>query len=207
MVGSDWLCGMLKENMESKYDNRIGRWTEISTAQLSNANNTLLTLATGSLAFIFDKKSFSSIHLDTSAKLDSQMFYYITSLFLLTFSICLGISVLLTRLYDFRISRHLVLTRKRIAEKHAGKTIGRNKHVEINACHRLTVFFKIIFCRLRFLTEQDIDSFKENREPREDFDNLVFYSDVLGTATWRWTKIQVFSFLLAIISYCIHLII
>ena len=195
-------------DMENKFDERLTRWTEISVSQLSTANNILITIASGILAFIFKRKLVQGIVINTDLEINYTQLFYVCSLLLLLISIGLGIAVLFTRLYDFRITRHILYVRKQIYKKHNGAEIKVKPDVrDINFCHRLRTFIAILFVKIPFISGNQIEAAKpESFGFDNDFKKLLNYSTILGTASWRWTKLQVASFMLSIFFYVLHLL-
>lgn len=186
------------------YKERHRFWTQISLEQLSITNNLLLTISTGFLAFCFDKQSIKSIIADSTLSYNWSLFYYFTSLSLIALSIILGIAVLFCRLYDFRISRHLSLTRKRYYQKHSKViTIGKNEE-SINMCHRLKSLYSIIFSKFPLISECWINENLQDKNLMEGVEKLKRLSKVLGSASWLWTKIQVLLFFSSVICYVLH---
>lgn len=194
--------------MENKFDERLTRWTEISVTQLSTTNNILLTAASGLLALIYKRKLIKDIIVNVDLDVNYIQLFYVCSLILLLISICIGVAVLFTRLYDFRITRHILRVRKRIYIKHNNAEIKVKSDVnEINFCNRLKTFIAILFVKIPFITGNQIDESKpDNLGFDNDFKMLLNYSKILGTASWRWTKLQIFSFLLSIFTYVLHLL-
>lgn len=139
------------------YKSRHKEWSALSLNQLSTVNNVFASLAIGFLAYIFKPDLFLNISISIfKPELKPTMISY--SLIALIISIIFGLLVLLTRLYDFRISRHLVLTRQRTMEhyKTAKGLLPNNKRRPVNSCHRLGVFFRIVFCEIDYISKQDI---------------------------------------------------
>lgn len=92
-------------------------WRNISGNQLSNANNLLITFSSALLVFILGDSKCNKIILNYSYEFNFDIFSYWLSILLLSFSIFFGFCVLISRLYDARISRQIVLTRYRTLEK------------------------------------------------------------------------------------------
>ena len=101
-----------------EYNQRQKEWRDISTTQLSIANNILITISSGYLALIFDKNELRRIHIDLDIDFDWALIFYLSSILLTLVAILLGVLVLFTRLHDFRISRNIALTRQRVYKKH-----------------------------------------------------------------------------------------
>lgn len=193
-------------NTYSDYKQSQKEWRDISVTQLSNTNNVLITLSSGLLAFIMDKSEKNQFIINFSHKINYETATYWCSVFILGISLCYGISVLLTRLYDFRISRHIILTRQRFYKSYINdvnhtKELSRSDLGKFNWKDRVSIFWSIIFCEFPRIETTRIDN-KENID--DDFKKIRIMSKVLGTATWRWTKIQVFLFLLSGFIYLIH---
>lgn len=187
--------GKLEEYKESQKE-----WRDISVNQLSNANNILLTFSSALLVFVLDKSKSNVIYLNSSQNFDWEILTYWTSVFLLSLSVLYGFCVLITRLYDARISRHIVLTRQRFFEKNQNEELPRNDFHDFNFGDRIIVLWKVIFCKLPFIKLEKISN---GNDIIEDFQSLRKISKVLGTATWKWTKIQFGLFLLSGFIYLI----
>jgi hypothetical protein len=194
--------------MDNKFDERLTRWTEISVSQLSTANNILITISSGLLAFIFKRKLIHDIVINTDFKLNHVQLFYVCSLLFLLISIGFGLAVLFTRLYDFRITRHILHIKKKISIKHNGAEIKvKSDATDINFCHRLKTLIAILFVKIPFISAGQIETSKpENLGFDNDFKKLLNYSKILGTSTWRWTKLQAGSFMLSVFTYILHLI-
>ncbi|MCK6463184.1 MAG: hypothetical protein L6Q29_05215, partial [Candidatus Pacebacteria bacterium] len=76
---------------QNDYVERHRKWQEVMISQLSNANNILLTLASGLLAFCFDKQLVKSIRIYLGAEIDWPVFFYAMSMVLLSLSLLYGI--------------------------------------------------------------------------------------------------------------------
>jgi len=192
---------MTEKNQD--YKERYKEWREISVTQLSTTNNILLTISAGLLAFCFDKEIFKKITIDTTQSICWTHFFYAASIISLAISMTFGIGVLFTRLYDFRISRHLALTRKRLYSKKQA-LLPDNDLGDINWCDRINGIFQILFIKLPFITKTEIDSFESGRQLTTNFNKLRRLSNILGSASWRWTKLQAFLFFLSVLFYVLH---
>lgn len=188
-----------------EYKQSQKEWRDISGNQLSNANNILLTFSSALFVFILGKSSENKIYFNSSMGFDFETITFWLSIFLLSFSILYGFCVLITRLYDARISRHIVLTRQRFLSKHIDEEnqnkLPRNDFPRFNFCDRVEVLWKIMFYKLPFIKSERI---LNDETIIEDFQELRRISKVLGTATWRWTKIQFGLFLFSGFVYLIY---
>jgi hypothetical protein len=123
---------------------------------------------------------------------------------LLGVSIIYGIGVLLSRLYDFRISRHIALTRQRFYKTHEKddkKELPYDDFGDYKAIDRVKALFTIIFCKLPFINSEDSAKILDNEILKKNFQRLRRIADILGTTPWRWTKIQIGLFLVSGVIY------
>jgi len=189
---------MVEEDKKFKedYRSRYSSWRDITINQMSSVNNTVTALELGFLAYIFKPELITCFNLLS------------ISLVFLVLSILLGLLILLTRLYDFRISRHLAMTRMRFVDQH-GSTTGLlpcNEDKDYNLCDRLRSFLKIVFCKIDFVSKTEIKE-KTKAEIVKKFTKLQELSSILGSTNWRWMKLQILLFLVSIFIYSLNLVI
>lgn len=194
------MCTKTDDNKLNEYKQRHKEWRDISVTQLSNVNNILITLSTGLLALGLKPNE------NTGISYSEKIFFIF-----LTISICYGIAVLFSRLYDFRISRHIALSRQRFYEKHINKDykeriLPDNDLGEFNCCDRITTFLQILLCKIDFINKDEVKT-KPIREIKNRFNELRKKAKILGQATWIWTKYQVLFFLSSAIIYLMNQII
>jgi len=187
-----------------EYKQSQKEWRDISGNQLSNANNILLTFSSALFVFLLDKDN-KGIYLEKSQNIDWNILLYWISIFFLSLSILYGFCVLITRLYDARISRHIVLTRQRFFKEHENeeddkKELPRNDFEDFKLCDRIEILWRIIFTKLPFIKSEEIS---KKKDILVSFQDLRRISKVLGTATWRWTKIQFGLLLFSGLTYLI----
>ena len=188
------------EEQNKEYTERQKDWRTISVTQLSNANNILLTLSTGLLAFCFEKPHVSKIYIDTRDDISYTNLSFISSIILLGLSIGYGIAVLFSRLCDFRISRQIALTRQRTKIVLPDQDLGK-----FNSCDRIKIFMKVLFKELPFISKEEIAKMND-KDLKAKFNELRKICHILGTATWRWTKVQALLFLCSIFVYLTYLV-
>lgn len=186
----------MENNMEELKQNHKD-WRDISVAQISNANNILITLATGLLAFCFNESKVSNIYIDTRQEINIVKLFFVISIVLIALSLIYGVAVLFTRLYDFRISRHIALSIQRF-----GKFSRDDDVCEVSSLERIMVLFKIIFLKIDFITFDEAKKLDEDHSKKK-LHNLRRLVKVLGNSSWRWTKMQASFFLLSGLCYLI----
>lgn len=177
-----------RENQKlNEYKQRQKEWRNISVTQLSNVNNILLTLSTGLLILGL-------------GEIKQEHWLFPISSILICFSIIYGFAVMFTRLYDFRISRHLALCRQRYYKKITEKPLPDNDLGEFNFCQRLQVLKQIIFIKLKFINKKEIEKL-ENEEFKNRFNELRKTAKILGQSSWLWIKYQTLYFLLGAFTF------
>lgn len=174
------------------YTERHRSWQNQAINQLSFTNNFLLTISIGFLAYAFrDQK-------DIQLLFDSSIFNLLTLIFIL-FAIFEGILVIISRLNDFRISRHITYVRQRYYTKmikEMVRTLPDSDFPRPHFCIRVNVICKIFFCKIDFLTHQEILKLKDQELNMEKFNSLRELAHTLGIISWIGFKFQaIFLFL------------
>jgi len=190
----------------TEYTQRHKEWRDISTSQLSAANNILITISSGYLILIFDKAQLSKLHVDINSNIDWNISLYLFSVLLTIVAIFLGVLVMINRLYDFRISRHIALTRKRIYKKHSQK-LPESSLGTISKWNIVIEQLNIIFKKIEFISLDDIDSFKANEVSFDNkFNRLRRQSKVIGSIPHKWTKFQILILLFSLTLYLVYVV-
>jgi hypothetical protein len=190
---------MSEIEFEKKYRERHNRWRDKTRDQLSFFNNLLLTISIGFLSFVFANEQYSH-------KLEicsvNQNLYIIMSVILILISILSGLLVANTRLYDFRITAHIVQIRSWVNEKLPIQTHNYGNLL------KFILIFKVIFgkCRkieYRNCVKLEYMSKTEKRVFLKDFRNLRCDAHNLGGLTWLNLNCQIIFFLLSIICFVV----
>ncbi len=182
-------------------------WQNLAVSQLSTVNNFLLATATAFIGLIFKDEFFKGIYF-TLDNFEYAITSYVISILFMSVSTLAGVIVLMARLKDFRITRHITLVRKNffnhndksnIHEKL--KKLSKSEFPETNILKMLTA----LFVRQVYMTQKEIEVQKSEFDCNK-FNKLREASTFLGFLTWRATKYQVISFLISIFSYINYLI-
>lgn len=80
-------------------------WQDKAIQQLSFTNNLLLTISIGFLSFSFNKDLLSNLKF-TLTDFNLSITFYSLSLLSIVLAVGFGFIMLLTRLYDMRLTRH-----------------------------------------------------------------------------------------------------
>jgi len=127
------------------YSERHRFWAELAVKQTTFSNNILLTLSIAVLGYFFVKHGVIYEVLDLGfawpRNWPASLFAFGTLLIL--FSTLFGLFVSFTRLYDFRLTRHILLTRKRAMEE--CYLLPDDELPEESFCQSSIGFFRIIF--------------------------------------------------------------
>jgi hypothetical protein len=200
---------------ETNYFERHRYWQDQTINQLSTANNFMLTISIGLLAFCFDKPVFMKIRFCVcSCKIDWSLTLHFFALIFLTLAIMYGMTVLVTRLYDFRITRNIVLTRQRFYTENEKRITTENPNAAILSASeftypsfskRISAIFKVIFIEIDLLTKSESLELKTNEHILNKFNSLRELSFTLGTISWRFPRFQALFFALATLLYMLSL--
>lgn len=167
-----------------RYREREIRWGDKAIEQLGFLNNLLLTLGIAFITLLYGKGS-SGI--------------YKCSVFCMSLSTMVGILCALNRLRDFRITRHINTTRRRVYEKQ-GKLIDGEiprgyKWYEIFGIFHYIIYEKITTEQLE--NYKNVES-KDRKEAKDKFKNLRRIAHQLGDNTWMLLYAQLLLFSIGI---------
>lgn len=169
-------------------------YRDVSISQMSNANNVILGFATGFIIFCVDKCKKNPLNWDLAFSF--KQLFLVLCLISLLFSILYGMAVLICRLYDFRITRHIALTRLR------NKTsLDYDEFKNANMYDRIASLKKVLFKKIKFIPATDS---RNNETNEDDFNELRKLCFFLGDATWTWMKFQFFYFVLGCFFFVIY---
>ena len=194
-----------KEKLQ-EYISRNNLWTDRTITQLGYSINLFTTIGVAFLGYIITHRD-KFPHLSFSC--DSE-FSWILSFFIIgtistVSSIGLGFASVLSRLLDFRITRHLALTRKRFLTKNKEKALNENRNmglidskiIDISNERSYPVFNKHILGKTDFISEDD---FKESKVIAK-FEKLRKESKILGRTIWKYHRYQIGLLFLGVITY------
>lgn len=188
------------------YLNRHLRWQDISITQLSTVNNFLLATSTAFIGFVFKENILNqtSFSLCNADKLHT---FYAFSILLMAFSVLSGVIVLMARLKDFRITRHVTLIRKNFFKYNDKSNIDENLKKLCKSDFPEPKIFKMLdslFSKPSFITKNEIEVSKSNFDICK-FNALREACSNLGYLTWLSTKFQVVTFFISIAFYISYL--
>lgn len=190
------------------YKERHIRWQNFAITQLGYTNNIITTLGIGFLAFAFDKEFISTFSLSSYSVFSCKMLIYLLTILFILISLGFGILTSISRLYDFKISRHVAITRQRFFDKCKNEPKPLPESDFPNAkCKELTrALCKILFRDLEFLTKEETKELWKESSLMDRFNGLRRLADTLGVLSWCSMKLQFLFLLLSLIGYSINLL-
>lgn len=194
-----------KEKLE-EYIHRNNNWTDKTITQLGYSINLFTTIGIAFLGYIITHRDkFPHLNFSYDAKFSLILTLFLIGTFFTVFSIGFGFASILSRLFDFRITRHLALTRKRFLVKNKKKVINENrvlglidsKIIDISNERSYPIFKKYILGKTNFISEIDY------KEPGliDKFEKLRKESKILGNLTWKCHRYQIVLFFLGVLAY------
>jgi len=196
-------------NELSDYKERYIRWQGISLTQLGYTNNILLSLTIGFLAIAFDKDYLNTLSFSKDSFFNLKMcFYFLTILFLLL-SIVYGVLTSLSRLYDFKITQQIVLTRQRFYDeyKNQPKALPNYNFQRPKFKLRFKTLCFVLFHPINYIDKKEIKNFLNNEQSLKNFNKLRRIANTLGVLTWRLLKFQFLFLVISMLFYSINLFI
>jgi len=190
---------MDKEQFDKKleeYSNRGNFWTEKAIKQFGYSLNLFTTIGIAVISYlIINRDKFPEFEYIKDGDINYRLVFYYSSLILVFFSILFGFISILSRLYDFRITRHLALTRKRYLSRLKSKDgLISSKITDISKENYCKILRKCLFGKIVFINENHF----QNNTVVSTFETLRKNSKVLGAITWRTHKIQIVLFVIGI---------
>lgn len=191
----------------NEYKERDVRWQDLALTQLGYTNNLILTLMIGFLAFAFDKEFLSTFSCSKNSIYSLKMCFYILTILSVIISIGCGVMTSLSRLYDFRITRHIVLTRQRFycECKNSPKALPAYDFPKPKFKLRFKTLCHVLFRQIDFIEKKEIKDLLNNKQSKKNFNKLRRTANTLGILTWRLLKAQFLFLVISLILYSINL--
>lgn len=190
----------------TEYINRNNFWTEKTVNQLGYSINLFTTVGIALLGYLVtNRNKFPKLEVSCEAEFNLILTIYITTIISIILSIGYGFKSILCRLFDFRVTRHLALSRKRYLSRNKDNSINKNrskglidsKTIDISELKHFPVFWKHLFGKIDFINESDFS----NDNIVQKFDKLRKESKILGNTTWKCHRWQIALFLFAVVTY------
>lgn len=104
-----------KEKKIQEFQERYRFWADKRITQLSFQNDFLLTLAIAVIGYLWSERSnvYPKLIIDFNSEVDWTVMFFLFGLTAVALSICSGLILSLSRLYDLRATSNVLLARKR----------------------------------------------------------------------------------------------
>ena len=195
-----------KAEKQKEYLERYRFWTSNSIQQLSFTNNLLLVISIAAFGYFFGKrdKIYTNLHFDVSADIDWIIVFFLFGSLLMAFSIFFGACLSISRLYDFRLTRNISITRKRVCQN-TGKLL-KDEELDKFTIKEGLADLLCIFLKFDKYAVTRNECFIVNETLKNKFKRLRNISLSLGRTTWFLFNLQFLFFLGGIALYAIIII-
>lgn len=194
LMGKEELKEKLKE-----YNSRNSYWTDKTINQLGYSINLFTTVGIGFLGYLVtNRDKFPPLEFISGGDINCLLITYFSAIFLIFSSIIIGFASVLCRLFDFRITRHISLTRKQfLSRKKSREGLINSPIIDISKEKYCKSFLKNVFGKIEFIDEDDF----KNDQIIQKFENLRKESKILGALTWKMHSCQIALFIVGILLY------
>ncbi len=184
----------------SGYDDRHKFWAGHAIKQFGNSINFFTTLGIGLVAFLIEKSSeIGNISIDFNGDIIWSQLWYVVSVVFAILTVVLGLIAVMTRLYNIRITRHLIWVRKsRFKKVHKFLPEG---YIEISTKKLLRSLLEILFVQIKWIKKVDG---KDSKQLIKNFEELRCQSKLLGELAWKCHKLQLLTIVLSLIFYVVY---
>ncbi len=172
-----------------EYRVRENKWAEKSLEQLSFLNNLMCGIGIGFITLMANNKE--------------NALFYKWPIMVISISVIFGIWCALNRLRDFRITRHIDTTRRRVYE-FLGQTLNGSISDDHNILEAIKVLFPLAYDPI---TKDQCKEYADNTSSKEAVNNnfikLRRISHLFGKNTWALLYIQLVFFLIGIVLFLV----
>ncbi len=185
-----------KEHIKD-YSDRHRFWANQAINQLGYSINLFTTLGLTFLTYLFKiREDYGKITIDCHLSVDWTITFYVLSLIASTATVVLGLVSVTSRLYDIRITRHLILTRKRAVKN--SKWLLPEDLIDVTNFSKTMNYAKTLTSKIQWIDTKHIT----NKEVLKlKFNDLRKQAKLLGELTWRIHKLQLLTIFLGIVFY------
>ncbi len=185
-----------------KYSENKTFWTDKAITQLGYSINLFTTVEIAFLGYLINSKSnFPIIEISCEAEFSCILFFYISAIILVILSTGYGFLAILSRLCDFKLTRHIVSSK----EKHPLES----KESRNNKCYTIDIKMIKYYPFLCKCIRGKIDKISAQDNKRtiiKKFNKLRLVTEILGNITWSYHKYQILLFFISLILYGITIL-
>lgn len=181
----------------NEYSDRHRFWAKQALNQLGYSINLFTTLGIAFLTFLFKiRENYGEIKIDFCLSIDWAITFYVISLITSLVSVLLGLVSVTSRLYDIRITRHLIWTRKKAMKK--SKWFLPEGFIDLTESSKIGNYLRTLSKKIKWI---EAEHFDDKKKLKVKFNDLRKQSKLLGELAWRSHKIQLLTIFLAIVFY------
>lgn len=182
----------------AEYERRHSFWSEQSLNQIGYSTNLFFTLNLGFLAYVISqRKDFPRLSFNHQPIIEWKLVFYFTILILLFLGLIIASSIIISRLYDLRLTRFIVWVRKRVYTQH--HILLADQYLDLKK-NSTTNFLRTLFCKINFITKDDFENIDLLKTK---FNNLREQQKLLGQFTWKIHKLHILLILIISLVYSI----
>jgi len=194
---------MSKKEKIKEYDERHHFWRDKVLSQLGFSINFFITFGIALLIYLLDqRKNYNKLIINSENPIDYNFTFYLLCVLLISSSVIYGGIAIVSRLFDLRITSHILKIRKNILRK-SGKKLP-NKFPCTENFNISKEFLKLLFTEFRGIKEEDYDNYEK---VKKEFLRMRTTTQKLGKLTWKSHNRQIILFFITILIYGIKLII
>ncbi|HEM48572.1 MAG TPA: hypothetical protein ENO27_00035 [Caldithrix sp.] len=184
-------------NKLDEYTQRHRFWTNLVLNQFGFSLNLFITISIGFLGYLISTKDkYPEIVIDFNQSVNWNLVFYVFTLILVFISILSGSISIISRLYDLRLTRHIIWTRKAVFKK-LNKFLP-DSYINLKNESLIRTFIKVIFFKIEFIGEINADNFESIKL---QFENIRKQSKILGRISWRAHKVQIVILVISVLIY------
>jgi hypothetical protein len=182
-----------------EYSNRGNFWTNQVMTQFGYSINFFLTIGIALIGFIVSKRdNFNKINF-VATNFDWKLLFYFISLLLVLISIIFGSISVLSRLYDLRITRHILIVRKKAMKKIPSYLSEETIEVK-------NKFLNVFNFQIDYIVDNDYD-IKNIELLQSKFKTLKTQSITLGNISWKSHKRQILFLMFSVVIFGVIMVI
>lgn len=176
-----------------EYSNRGNFWTNQVMTQFGYSINFFLTIGIALIGFIVSNRdNFNKINF-VETNIDWKLLLYFISLLLVLISIIFGSISVLSRLYDLRITRHILIVRKKPMKKIP-------KYLSEETIEIKNEFLNVFNLKIEYIVDNDYD-IKNIELLQSKFKALKTQSVTLGNISWKSHKRQILFLMFSLVIF------
>jgi hypothetical protein len=196
---------MKKKEKIKEYDERHHFWRDKVFSQLGFSINFFITFGIAFLIYLLEKRNDYDklvISFSDSYYFDIEFTFYLICIILIFSSVIFGGIAILSRLFDLRITSHILKVRKKTLKKLGKKLPEKFPTVENNKI--ASKFLGLLFKKFNGLNDNNYNNYEEIKT---EFLDMRLTTRKLGRLTWKSHKRQVIIFFITIVLFGVKLII